>query len=129
MTLIRWKDEFNVGNAAVDHEHRELIDLINNVHDGIRDETGPDRLVEGLGEIYVQIAAHFALEEKLMRDAGYRDLIPHKDDHESLLDQLADILDGVESGGGYDEAALSAQLERWFSGHFSTHDAKLHRQL
>ena len=129
MTLIEWKSGFSVGNAAVDHEHRQLIDLINDVHDGMQDDGGPDRLAEGLGEIYAQIAAHFALEEKLMRDAGYGDLIAHKDDHESLLDQLADILDGVESGGGYDEAALSARLERWFSGHFSTHDAKLHRQL
>ena len=129
MTLIEWKTEFSVGNAAVDHEHRELIDLINRVHEGMRADTGKDRLAEGLGEIYAQIAAHFALEEKLMRDAGYADLTAHKDDHESLLDQLADILHNVEVGGGYDEADLSARLERWFSGHFSTHDAKLHRQL
>jgi hemerythrin-like metal-binding protein len=129
MTLIEWKAEFSVGNAAVDHEHRQLIDLINGVHDAIQEDTGPDRLAEGLGEIYAQIAAHFALEEKLMRDAGYEDLIAHKDDHESLLDQLADILHGVEAGGRYDEAALSARLEHWFSGHFSTHDAKLHRRL
>lgn len=129
MTLIEWKPEFSVGNAAVDHEHRELIDLINSVHAGIRDDAGPDSLAEGLGEIYAQIAAHFALEEKLMRDAGYGDLVAHKDDHESLLDQLADILHGVEVGGEYDEASLAARLERWFSGHFSTHDAKLHRQL
>lgn len=129
MTLIQWKAEFSVGNAAVDHEHRELIDLINSVHDGIREDTGLDRLAEGLGEIYAQIAAHFALEEKLMRDAGYGDLNAHKEDHEALLDQIAAILHGVEVGRGYDEAALSARLERWFSGHFSTHDAKLHRQL
>jgi hemerythrin len=129
MTLIEWKSEFSVGNAAVDHEHRELIDLINSVHDGVREDTGADRLAEGLGEIYAQIAAHFALEEKLMRDAGYADLTAHKDDHEALLDQLADILHGVEVGAGFDEAGLSARLERWFSGHFSTHDAKLHRQL
>ena len=129
MTLIEWKAGFSVGSAAIDHEHRQLIHLINDVHDGIRNDAGADALAEGLGEIYAQIAAHFALEEKLMRDAGYEDLIAHKDDHESLLDQLADILHGVEVGGEYDEAALSARLERWFSGHFSTHDAKLHRQL
>lgn len=129
MTLIEWKAEFSVGNAAVDHEHRELIDLINSVHEGIREDAGTDCLAEGLGEIYAQIAGHFALEEKLMRDAGYADLTTHKDDHESLLDQLADIIHGVEAGDGYDETALSARLEHWFSGHFSTHDAKLHRQL
>ena len=29
MTLIEWHAEFNTGVAEVDHEHRELVDLIN----------------------------------------------------------------------------------------------------
>ena len=71
MSLIEWKAEFSVGNAAVDHEHRELIQLINNVHAAISSRANRDRVAAGLGEIYAQIAAHFALEEKMMRDAGY----------------------------------------------------------
>jgi hemerythrin len=129
MSLIEWKPEFSVGNAEVDHEHRELIDLINRVHAGMRGGADRDNLAIGLGEIYAQIAAHFALEEKIMRDAHYEHFGSHKQDHESLLDQLADILDGVETGGTLDEAELSARLNRWFSDHFRTHDAKLHRQL
>lgn len=129
MSLIEWKPEFSVGNAEVDHEHRELIDLINRVHAGIRDGADRDRLTAGLGEIYAQIAAHFALEEKIMRAAGYADFRTHKKDHESLLDQIADIIDSVEIGNALDEQALSSRLNRWFTEHFRTHDAKLHRQL
>lgn len=33
MTLLRWKDEYSVGIEAVDHEHRQLIDLINRLHE------------------------------------------------------------------------------------------------
>ena len=29
MPLIEWRDEFNTGVAEVDHEHQELIALIN----------------------------------------------------------------------------------------------------
>jgi len=129
MSLIDWKPEFSVGNAAVDHEHRELIQLINDVHAAIGSGANPDRLATGLGEIYVQIAAHFALEEKMMRDAGYPELGPHKEDHESLLDQLADIIDTVEIGGKLDDRDLSSRLNHWFTEHFGTHDAKLHRRL
>ena len=32
MSLIEWKDEFSVGVAEVDLEHRDLIDLINDLH-------------------------------------------------------------------------------------------------
>ena len=129
MKLLDWKPEFSVGNAAVDHEHRELIDLINSVHAGIRQGAGRDQLASGLGEIYAQIAAHFALEEKKMRDADYAGYTVHKEDHESLLDQLADIIDAVELEGGYDESVLSSALSLWFSEHFRTHDAQLHGRL
>jgi hemerythrin len=129
MSLIQWKPEFSVGSAAVDHEHRELIKLINDVHAAIGSGAHRDRLASGLGEIYAQIAAHFALEEKMMRDARYADFGPHKADHESLLDQLADIIDNVEMGRKLDDRELSSRLNRWFTAHFSTHDAKLHRRL
>lgn len=129
MNLIDWKPEYAVGNAAVDYEHRELIMLINALHRSIQAPDNELEVVTGLGEIYAQIAAHFALEEKIMRDARYADLGPHKADHEALLDELSDIIDGVETHGGYDEQELSGKLERWFSEHFRTHDAALHRKL
>jgi hemerythrin-like metal-binding protein len=129
MSLIEWKPEFSVGNAAVDHEHRELIQLINSVHAAISGGADRDRMAAGLGEIYAQIAAHFALEEKIMRDAGYADFGPHKADHESLLDQLADIIHAVERGNKLDDQGLSSRLNGWFTEHFGSHDAKLHRQL
>ncbi len=129
MSLIEWKPEYSVGNAAVDHEHGEMITLINDLHDTMKEQATQDHVVECLGEIYARISAHFALEEKIMRDAHYADYLSHKDDHEALLDQLASIVDGVEDDGSYDEERLSASLERWFSEHFRTHDAKLHRKL
>ena len=33
MSLLRWSDRYRVGIEAVDHEHRELIELINRLHD------------------------------------------------------------------------------------------------
>jgi hemerythrin-like metal-binding protein len=129
MKLLEWKPEFSVGNAAVDHEHRELIDLINSMHAGISEGAGRDQLVSGLGEIYAQIAAHFALEERMMRRADYIGYGVHKDDHELLLDQLAEIIDAVDLEGRYDERALSSVLNTWFSEHFRTHDAQLHGRL
>ena len=129
MSLIEWKPEFSVGKAAVDHEHGELIDLINDLYDTMKQSGTQEHVLDGLGEIHVQISAHFALEEKFMRDARYPGYEPHKKDHETLLDQLLDIMDGVEEDGSYDESRLAKSLENWFSEHFRTHDAKLHRQL
>ena len=129
MSLITWRDEFRVGVDAVDHEHREMIDLINALDDAMKKDADHDAIVETLGEIYARIAAHFALEEKVMRDARYSAFASHKQDHEVLLDELLDVIDSVDADGGYDRADLSRTLDLWFSDHFRTHDAKLHREL
>jgi len=126
MSLIEWKDEFGVGVTEVDLEHRDLIDLINDLHAVMGAGATQDKVVDTLGEIYTQISAHFALEEKFMRNSKYPAYPSHKEDHEILLDQLRDIMDRVEDDGSFDEERLSAELEKWFSDHFRTHDSKLH---
>ena len=32
MALIEWRDDFKLGIASVDHEHEEMIRLINEAH-------------------------------------------------------------------------------------------------
>ncbi|MGI9222011.1 MAG: bacteriohemerythrin [Woeseiaceae bacterium] len=127
MNLINWREEFSVGVAEVDYEHQELIELINALHRSAREGVTRKQVLDALGDIYAQIAAHFALEEKFMRDTRYRSYHDHKEDHEALLDDLRDIMDEVEDDGEFDEHRLSIDLDRWFSDHFRTHDAKLHR--
>ena len=129
MSLITWKDEFSLGVESVDVEHREMIELINDLDASMERDASHAGVVEALGEIYARIAAHFALEEKIMRDAHYEAYAAHKQDHESLLDSLLDVIDSVDDAGRYDRAALSQRLDAWFSDHFRTHDAKLHSRL
>lgn len=127
MNALRWREEFSVGIEEVDHEHKELIELIGNLQQSLHGGADTDQVVEALGEIYAQISAHFALEEKMMRKTRYPQFADHKEDHETLLDDLRDIMDEVEDDGVLDESRLTDDLDRWFSDHFRTHDAKLHR--
>jgi hemerythrin len=129
MTLLEWRDEFCIGIEEVDHEHRELIGLINALHAELGAER-PSARVEGfLGEILASVSAHFALEEKVMRARRYAALVEHKADHERLLDELRDLMDEQAKGAVLDEAAFSARLAEWFSLHFRTQDARLHKFL
>ena len=40
MALIAWRDDFSTGDPAVDFEHRELIDLINELHETLQSYVG-----------------------------------------------------------------------------------------
>ena len=97
MSLIDWRDEFTIGVDAIDHEHREMIALINDLDAAMQEEASHDVVVATLGEIVARIAAHFALEEKIMRDAAYTAYSTHKQDHELLLDSLLNVIDAVDA--------------------------------
>lgn len=129
MALIEWKDEYSVGVDSVDAEHRELIELINTMYENVQSrEHGPE-VMEDLGEIYARIAAHFALEELLMRQHEYDEYRDHKRDHERLLEDIRKIMDEYEAGKLLDADELGSRLDAWFSEHFRTKDARLHRRL
>ncbi|MGB7903666.1 MAG: bacteriohemerythrin, partial [Steroidobacteraceae bacterium] len=126
MTLLQWRDEYRIGIAEVDHEHQELIGLINEVHAALGADRFSGRIEEFLGEVYARIAAHFALEEKDMRAHRYPEFSQHKADHERLLDDIRDIMDDYSVHGMLDDDALSNRLAAWFGDHFKTYDARLH---
>jgi hemerythrin len=129
MQLLQWKDEYSVGIDAVDYEHKELIDLINRLHEELGASDSKRTVSAFFGDLLKGISAHFALEEKFMREHGYSGLGSHKEDHERLLDELRNIMDDFEDAKEIDAAELRGRLDTWFTRHFRTHDAQLHRSL
>ena len=129
MALLQWQDRFSVGIGAVDHEHRQLIELINRLHAEFA-RRGDKGSIEGFfGDLLAGISAHFSLEERFMRERRYEALAPHKADHERLLDELRDLMDDAAAAGATGDDALAARLAAWFAHHFETHDARLHKAL
>jgi len=131
MALIEWRDAFLTGDPAVDYEHKELVDLINELYARLdSNDRREGDVSEFLGEINAKISAHFALEERMMRAARYAKYEAHKDDHERLLDDIRDIMINYD-GGAYETLAqtLAQHLNEWFTNHFATFDAELHGEL
>ena len=129
MARIQWKPEYSVGIEAVDHEHQELIDLVNRIHDALEAGRPVDEVEEVFGDLFRAISSHFALEEKFMREHGYDQLSEHKAEHEHLLDELRDIMDDYREGRAGPADRLTGVVEAWFADHFKTHDARLHNKL
>lgn len=129
MAPLKWKDEYSVGVAAVDHEHRELIELVNRVHEALTSGQPADEVSRIFGDLFRAISAHFALEERFMGAHGYDHRAVHKADHERLLDELRDIMDDYSHGDPQSVARLTKSVEDWFAVHFRTHDARLHARL
>ena len=126
MGLLHWEKRYSVGIDAIDHEHRELVDLINRLYEEAHARGSKVAVLGFFGDLFQAISAHFALEERVMRERSYDQLMQHKNDHERLLDEIRDIMEDYEVTDLLDEQLLSQRLDAWFSRHFETHDARLH---
>lgn len=129
MPLLQWKDNYSVGIEAVDFEHKELIELINKLYDEIVRKGEPLVASAFFGDLIKAISAHFALEERFMHEREYDQLPQHKADHERLLDDILNIMDDFDRDETTNRDDLTARLDAWFSRHFETHDARLHKAL
>ena len=126
MSLIEWQESFNLGIESVDRDHRELIGLINRLYASIQEKASTDEVLAALSEIFARLAEHFDEEESVMRAARYPAYREHKEDHETLLDELDELMDEIQFDKVYDENRLTKDLLRFFGEHFRVHDARLH---
>ena len=123
---IEWTDDFLIGIAELDHEHRSLVADINRLHRALRDHDERARIEETLGEILSRMQAHFALEETVMKEHAYPHYRAHKAEHEELLDTVTGFIVRFEKepGAGFSEA-IEATLDDWIVEHILTSDKKM----
>ena len=129
MSFLEWKPEYSVGHAAVDNEHREMIATINSVFAQLGASGGDAATARRLEDVFAVVAAHFESEERIMQDAAYDEYEDHKEDHDSLLCRIRDLLDARPADPQAEVSAIGACLSDWMSRHFATFDARLHGKL
>ena len=129
MALLEWKEEYATGIDDVDDEHRDLIDVINRLHELLLADDARLTVPAFFARLIDGVSAHFALEERIMSESAYPDREAHRADHERLLDEMRDLVQAFANAEEVDSVDLAMRLEPWFSHHFATHDLRLHTTL
>ncbi|OQY59373.1 MAG: hypothetical protein B6245_07015 [Desulfobacteraceae bacterium 4572_88] len=78
MTLFDWKNDYSVGIFNMDSHHKKLFDIINELHDGMKEGKGGEATESSIKKLPDYTKYHFAEEEKLMEQIGYSDISAHK---------------------------------------------------
>jgi hemerythrin len=123
MPLIAWTSQMNVGVKLLNNDHKKLVILINNLHDGL--VTGqPKPELENLFESLVSYTSiHHANEEKFLADAGYHSAQMHKQEHGQMLEQLMELqIRFISSAQLGIEMEIVHQLRNWLFRHIQGSD-------
>jgi hemerythrin-like metal-binding protein len=122
---LQWEERYEVGIAAIDGQHREMLDLANRLLAGLHAGRDHDELVETLRELVRATEHNIATEERLMQEQGLS-LAHHAEEHQRLLGAIRQFDLHLDAGG----LAKSAKwLHSWLLGHIDEDDRPFAEQL
>ena len=101
MTIIKWRDSYETGVAEMDNEHREIIEIINQLYEMLREKKSYSELENIYNRLLDYTKNHFAHEENLMEEAKYPGLERQRKAHAMFIAELEkmekDLLSAEES--------------------------------
>ena len=92
MAYMDWSEELAIGVAAVDTEHRELIDAINDLEAAVVADGDRGRTIQLVARVAREARSHFASEETTMAAARYPGAALHALKHQRMADQIQAFL-------------------------------------
>lgn len=91
MPLVTWNDKLSVGVQSIDDQHKKLVSLLNQLHDGMMSGKGKDILGGVLKGLIDYTVVHFRYEEELFARTGYPDAEAHKKHHAELVRKVQEV--------------------------------------
>jgi hemerythrin len=86
--FFKWSPEYSVNIKAIDDQHKELVAILNRLFMAVSRQEG-DKVIAGiLDSLTDYTRTHFALEERLLREAKYANLKEHIEEHRKLIEKL-----------------------------------------
>ncbi|PLX81116.1 MAG: hemerythrin [Desulfuromonas sp.] len=123
MQELFWNDEYKTGIEIVDHQHRALMEMYNQLLAQLNEEgdfrASLDQALQGLFD-YVQ--THFDTEEQLMKASHYDDFEKHREEHEHLTSQVFALYQ--KKGEGIDYLGVMSFIFNWLQHHILKTDKK-----
>lgn len=112
-----WNPSFTVGNAAMDEQHRNLLDQCNRLADLCAADGGNAPADDAFTTAYAQLMntarAHFAAEEALLVAGGY----PEIENYRCEIEEYEFLAAEIATTENFDKIELQRFLALWWIGH------------
>lgn len=117
MPLLQWNDELSIGIHSVDEQHKQLVNMINNLNDALAEGKGNDVLNNIFSELTDYTVKHFGYEEEMFAQYGYIEADNHKHEHEALITQVKRLQEKMNAGDFMISLEVMMFLKEWLINH------------
>lgn len=124
MPLMNWDSSLDVGVAKMNHEHQQILALMNRIYDARQaGQSGAAviSLVDQLGQVTLD---HFRDEEAYMEETEYSGIASHRLIHKDLLAKFSAFAVEIRTNGGEVPEKFLTFLKLWLSAHIRGIDMK-----
>ena len=115
--LMPWGDDFKLGIASIDEQHRELVRMVNHLHQALKSRTGAKESGRILAELAGYSVSHFAHEEDLFATHAYPDRAAHEKTHKDLVEKITAFKTQFDQGKAGLSMELMEFLTNWLRHH------------
>lgn len=124
MTIVNWNTALEIGIAEIDYQHRNLVSMLNALHNAIEAGESREHLGEVLEELDLYVINHFATEERLMERIHFEFADSHKEEHLKLNHQVQ----AFRNAFSREECSADEVLQfliRWLLAHIAGSDSMI----
>jgi hemerythrin len=123
MALISWNDSLCVKVREIDQQHKQLISMINELHDTMKQGKSKDVIDKILEGLFNYSVTHFKTEENYFDRFGYAEKENHKMEHAAFIKKIADFnkVDNAKHGLSIE---IMNFLSDWLKNHIKVVDMK-----
>lgn len=129
MPLFIWKPSYELGIPEIDLDHRQLVGLINELYEAMKQGQGYELMNQILDRLIDYVGKHFAAEEGFMRAAHYPGMFDHEKEHQQFRASILEMDMRRRAGNAPPSIELLTYLKNWLSNHVTTVDKELGRYL
>ena len=124
--LVEWSDEFSVGHKGIDLQHMELVQLVNDFHEGIQKGGMISKVyfLQTIKGAVKYVKTHFLTEENLMEQANFPFFNEHKKEHENFINEVTHQIQSFEKEDNPDPTGFDKYLLDWILNHIANSDKK-----
>jgi hemerythrin-like metal-binding protein len=108
--------------SRIFHEHREVLESLDNFRSAVNLKKPKSRLARDLAEFVATVERHFASEEEMMRTSGYQAVGGHAEEHKRLFAQLQAVRQEFNAGTIHPGGSLALFVEVWTVQHMKGYD-------
>jgi len=124
MKAIVWSDEYSVGVQKLDDQHKNIINLVNELHKATGISSCDQTLHDIMDKMCKYASDHLDYEESLLKEIDYPEFDDHQKGHRKYIEAVADYaIDATLEDFAIPDKLLTF-LNEWWLKHILEEDMK-----